>query len=162
MIWSTIDWPLFALYLAVVAVAAATGVLFKPGRWYANLIKPAWTPPNWMFPVMWTTLYILMALAAAIVAGAEGTTLALGLWTLQIVLNAVWSPVFFGLHHMRTGLAIICLLWLAVAATTYSFGQVVPEAGWLMLPYLGWVTIAAALNRALIVLNPGTKGWTLG
>ncbi len=156
------DWTLFAAYLAAAAVAAATGVMFKPGRWYANLEKPGWTPPNWMFPAVWTVLYVLMAVAAALAAAREGSAPGMALWCLQLVLNAVWSPVFFGLHHMRAGLAIICLLWLAVAATAAAFWQVMPLAGALMLPYLAWVTVAAALNRAVLARNPDAGAWKLG
>ncbi|MBE3636662.1 tryptophan-rich sensory protein TspO [Mangrovicoccus algicola] len=156
------DWTLLAAYLAPAAAAAATGILFKPGNWYAHLAKPRWTPPNWMFPTVWTLLYVLMAVAAARVASLGGAPLALALWSLQITLNAIWSPVFFGLHHMRAGLVIIALLWLAVAATLIGFWQADPLAGALMVPYLAWVSVAAALNRAVIALNPGQSAWRLG
>lgn len=142
------------VFLASVAVAAGTGILFQPGAWYAGLRKPTWTPPPLAFPIVWSALYLMMAVAATLVAAQAGTQFALSLWGLQLLLNAVWSPVFFGLHRMRIGLAIIGLLWLAVAATLWAFWAVVPLAGLLMLPYLVWVSIAAALNRAVIVLNP--------
>ena len=95
----------------------ATGGLFPPGRWYDNLQKPAWTPPNWLFPVAWTTLYLCMAAAGARVAVAEGNGIAMALWSLQIALNALWTPVFFGLRRMRLGLIVLLCLWLAVAAS---------------------------------------------
>ncbi|WP_138466410.1 TspO/MBR family protein [Poseidonocella sp. HB161398] len=156
------SWPVFATHLAAAAVAAATGVMFKPGNWYAHLQKPGWTPPNWMFPTVWTLLYLLMSVAAALAGAQEGSALALSLWSLQIALNAVWSPVFFGLHHMRAGLAVIGLLWLAVAATAWAFWLLSPLAGALMLPYLAWVAVAAALNLSVLRRNPEAAAWKLG
>lgn len=141
---------------AAVATAAATGSLFRPGAWYAGLRKPGWTPPNRLFPVAWTLLYIAMAWAAWTVA-ASGSPLAvaaLALWCWQLVLNAVWSPVFFGLHRIGAGLVVILFLLGAVALTTWAFFEVSTLAGLLLLPYLGWVGYASALNVAIWRLNP--------
>ena len=146
---------LFLIFLAACASAAATGVLFPPGDWYRSLAKPGWVPPNRAFPVVWTSLYILMAWAAARVAVAEGGGLALAFWALQIALNTLWTPVFFGLRRMRSGLVIIVLLWLAVAATLVASWQVDWIAGLLLAPYLAWVSVAAALNFFILRLNSG-------
>ena len=137
---------LFPLYLAICAVPAAAGILFKPGAWYRDLDKPAWTPPDRLFPVIWSVLYVLMSLAAARVAGLPGSELALGLWALQIAISTLWSAVFFGLHRMLAGVVIIALLWLAVLATTLAFLPLDPIAAVMMGPYLLWGTFALALN----------------
>lgn len=152
------DWIIFLVFLAASFVAATTGGLFPPGVWYQTLRKPSWTPPNWMFPVVWTSLYIAMSLAAARVAvNAEtvaGASLAFGFWTLQITLNALWSPVFFGLQRLKLAMGILVALWLAVAGAIWSHWQVDMIAGALLLPYLLWVTIAGGLNASVIRLNP--------
>ena len=151
---------LFLTYLAACFAAGATGALFNPGDWYASLRKPRWTPPNWLFPVAWTTLYLCMSVAAARVAGMAGTGVevgqALALWALQIALNTLWTPVFFGLRRMGGGLVVLVLLWLAVAATLVAFWQIDLIAGLLFLPYLAWVTVAGALNFTVWRLNPAT------
>ncbi|MDO9527155.1 MAG: TspO/MBR family protein, partial [Gemmobacter sp.] len=115
------DWTLFLTFLAACGAAAATGALIKPGAWYASLQKPSWTPPNWAFPVVWTILYILIAYAAMRVAVAAGSAQPLAFWALQITLNTLWTPVFFGLHRMRAAMGVMVGLWLAVAATTWAF-----------------------------------------
>lgn len=148
------DWPLFLIFLASCCAAAATGAMFKPGLWYDRLNKPGWTPPAWVFPVTWTTLYLLMSFAAMRVALADGSQFALALWGLQIALNTLWTPVFFGLHRLSAAMVVIVCMWLAVAATTVAFWMLDPVAGLCFLPYLVWVTIAAALNASILRLNP--------
>jgi translocator protein len=145
---------LFFTYLAACAAAAATGALFQPGDWYRNLQKPRWTPPDWLFPVAWTVLYLSISIAAARVAALPGTGQALAFWSMQIALNTLWTPVFFGLRRMGAGLVVLGLLWLAVAATMVAFFQHDLIAGLLFVPYLIWVSVAGALNRSVWVLNP--------
>ncbi|WP_192964254.1 tryptophan-rich sensory protein TspO [Phycobacter azelaicus] len=147
-------YALFAIFLGACFAAGATGAMFPPGAWYRALNKPNWTPPDWLFPVAWTTLYLCMAAAAARVAGAEGSGLAMALWALQIALNTLWTPVFFGLRRIRAGMLVLVLLWGAVAACMVALWQVDWLAGLLFLPYLAWVSIAAALNAAVWRLNP--------
>lgn len=149
------DWGLFAIFLASCVAAGTTGAAFKPGDWYAALQKPVWTPPDWAFPVVWTTLYLLMSYSAMRVALLPGAGMALALWGLQLALNTLWTPIFFGLRRMREGFLVILALWAAVAGTVWSFGQVDGLAGVLMLPYLLWVSIAAALNFSVWRMNPG-------
>ena len=144
------DLALFATYLAACAAAAATGAMIKPDQWYADLRKPRWTPPNWVFPVVWTTLYLLIAIAATRVAGNAQAT---AFWALQIALNTLWTPIFFGQHKLRAAFGVMVCLWLAVAATTISFFTVDLIAGVMFVPYLIWVTIAGALNFTVIRLN---------
>lgn len=140
---------LFLTYLAACGAAAATGAMFQPGEWYRGLAKPRWTPPDWLFPVAWMVLYLAMSAAAARVAMLPDTGLALALWSVQIALNTLWTPVFFGLRRIGAGLVIIFLLWLAVAATMVAFWQHDAIAGALFAPYLAWVTVAGMLNRSV-------------
>lgn len=147
-------WLTFLVFFAACCAAGATGAMFSPGEWYRNLAKPSWNPPDWVFPVVWTTLYIAIAYAAARVAMLPGAGLALAFWGLQIALNTLWSPVFFGLHRMRAALIIVGALWLAVLGTMVTFLQLDTIAGLLIAPYLLWVTIATALNASVLRLNP--------
>ncbi len=133
--------------------AATIGARFKPGEWYAALRKPAWNPPAWLFAPVWTMLYAMMAVAAWLVWRETGVSREVGLFVLQLVLNALWSWLFFGLHRPGLALADIVALWLAILATHVAFDHVRPLAAWLLLPYLAWVTFAAALNAALWRLN---------
>ncbi len=149
------DWPVFLVFLAACCAAAATGSLFPPTAWYRQLAKPTWTPPNWLFPLAWTVLYLVLAYAAARVAGLEGAGLALAFWALQIALNTLWSPVFFGLHRLRAALVVLICLWLAVLGTVLSFWALDPVAGLILVPYLIWVSYAGALNAAILRMNPG-------
>lgn len=151
------SWLLLAVLLAATASAAGGGVMFRPGNWYRSLAKPAWTPPDKLFPVAWTVLYLIMAIAAwrVALAGGPHAQLALALWAWQLVLNALWSPVFFGQHRIRAGAVTLALLLVAVAATLIAFARVEPVAGLLLLPYLLWIGYAAALNLAILRLNGG-------
>ena len=152
-----LSWLALAGFLAATFAAATTGSLFRPGPWYRTLRKPGWTPPDRLFPVAWTVLYIAMAVAAWRVALAGGPLSRPGLafWSCQLVLNALWSPVVFGLNRLRAGLVVIVLLWIAAAVTLLLFWNVTALAGWLLLPYLAWLSYAAALNLAVWRLNPG-------
>jgi len=150
------DWLLFAIFLAACLAAGTTGAMFEPGSWYRSIAKPRWTPPDWLFPVAWFVLYICMSLAAMRVAMTPEAGLPLALWGLQIALNTLWTPIFFGLKRMGAALVVIVALWLSVAATMGAFWQVDLVAGLLFLPYLAWVTVAGALNFAVWRLNPGT------
>jgi len=149
-------WLCFAIFLAACFGAGATGALFPPGPWYEALKKPSWTPPNWLFPVAWTTLYICIAAAGARAAVSPGNGIAMALWAMQIALNGLWTPVFFGLRRMTLGLVVLAALWVTVAAAMVALWSVDRIAGLLFVPYLAWVTVAGALNLSVIRLNPGT------
>lgn len=132
------------------------GSLFMPGDWYAALAKPSWNPPGWLFGPVWSTLYAMMAVAAWLVwqRGEGGVRRrALGLYLGQLVLNAAWTPLFFGLHLMGIALAEMLLLWVMIAATIVAFHRVHRLAAWLLFPYLAWVSFAAVLNFTLWRLN---------
>jgi tryptophan-rich sensory protein len=148
------DWTLFAIFLASCFAAGSTGALFEPGKWYESLAKPSWTPPNWLFPVAWSTLYLCIAAAAARVAPLDGSQYAMAFFALQIALNTLWTPVFFGLKRMGAGMAVLVALWIAVAATMGTFWSLDWIAGLLFVPYLVWVTVAGALNYSVWRLNP--------
>jgi benzodiazapine receptor len=150
------DLALFFTFLAACAAPAAAGALFRPGEWYAGLSKPSWTPPNWLFPVVWAFLYVTMSLAAARVGSIPETTQAIALWTVQITINTLWSGVFFGLRRMAIGGIIIAGLWIAVAATLAAFWQHDLLAAFLLAPYLLWVSLALALNWSVWALNKQT------
>ncbi|OOY29728.1 MAG: tryptophan-rich sensory protein [Rhodobacteraceae bacterium] len=136
----------FALFLLASAAAAATGIIFKPGDWYLGLNKPGFTPPNWVFPVAWTYLYVSVAYAAARVAGVEGSQIALALFAVQIALNTLWTPVFFGAHRLGMGMTVLACLWVAVVAMMMAFFRLDLIAGLLVIPYLAWLSLASALN----------------
>ncbi len=147
-------WLCFAIFLAACFAAGATGALFPPGKWYEDLNKPTWTPPNWLFPVAWTTLYLLMAGAGARAAVSPDNSVAMALWALQIALNGLWTPVFFGLRRIRLGLVVLAGLWIAVFCGMIALWQVDWLAGLMFVPYLAWVSVAGALNLSVMRLNP--------
>ena len=147
-------WLLFCIFFAACLGAGVTGGLFPPGPWYRGLNKPWFTPPDWVFPVTWMVLYVCMAVAGARVAMQEGSGLALAFWAMQIAFNGLWTPVFFGLKNIRLGMAVVSFLWLAVLSTLVALWQVDTLAGLLFVPYLIWVSIAAALNAEVWRLNP--------
>lgn len=148
------DWMVFLICFAACAAAGTTGAAFPPGAWYEELDRPSWTPPNWLFPVAWTTLYVAMSVAAARVAPLEGAGLAMALWALQIALNTLWTPVFFGLRRIKGAIPVVLALWGAVAACMVAMWQLDTIAGLLFVPYLLWCTVATALNVAMWRLNP--------
>ncbi|MCG5234809.1 TspO/MBR family protein [Xanthobacter oligotrophicus] len=146
--------------LALVGVVAAVGGAVTapaiPG-WYQGLHKPAWTPPNAAFPIAWTILYILMALSLwrlwDKVAPSPARRTAIGLFLGQLALNAVWSPVFFGLHAPVAGLIIILALIVVLALSLRATFRVDRTAGGLLVPYLAWVCYASTLNASIVLLN---------
>ncbi len=148
------DWSVFAIFLAACCAAAATGSMFSPGAWYRGLDKPSWTPPDWVFPVAWSVLYLLAALAAARVAGMEGNAHGMAFWAMQIAFNTLWTPVFFGLRRIKAAFFIMIGLWIGVAGTMVSFWALDWVSGLMFVPYLIWVTIAGALNASVWRLNP--------
>ncbi|MDE1182097.1 TspO/MBR family protein [Paraburkholderia sp.] len=142
------------VFLALTMAASATGVLFHPGDWYAALQKPSFNPPNWIFPPVWTLLYVMMAVAAWRVWRRDGMSPPLVLWAIQLLLNAAWTWLFFGKHLPASAFADILVLLLAIAITAVAFWRRDRVAGLLLVPYLAWVAFACALNYALWQLNP--------
>ncbi|AIS31676.1 TspO/MBR family protein [Methanobacterium formicicum] len=125
--------------------------------WYAALAKPAWTPPNEWFGPIWTTLYILIGIALFLVWrqgwDRRDVRFAIGIFAVQLVLNILWSLVFFGLHSILGGFIIIFLLWIAILANMVAFYVLSKPAGLLFVPYIIWVSIASYLNYSVMLLN---------
>jgi tryptophan-rich sensory protein len=126
--------------------------------WYATLQKPFFNPPNWLFAPAWVTLYLLMGIAAFLVwrqgLGQKEVKSALIIFLVQLVLNALWSVVFFGLRSPLWGVVVILALWVAILLAILRFFRLSTAAGALLLPYILWVSFASALNIAILVLNP--------
>ena len=149
----------------IVSIAACQGAgligsLFTTAAiptWYAGLQKPFFTPPNWLFAPAWITLYILMAVAAFLIwrkgLDQKGVRFALIIFLIQLVLNTLWSIVFFGLESPLYGIIVIVALWIAILLTMIKFFKLSTIAGALLTPYIGWVSFAAVLNVAIWMLN---------
>ena len=136
--------------------AAASGVFVSTGGWYEALQKPSWNPPSWLFGPVWTTLYVLMGIAAWLVWREGGWKVQgrpLRWFLVQWFLDAIWIPLFFGLHLPLLAFGEIVLLWFAIAVTARVFWRVKVMAGALLIPYLAWVSFAAILNFTIASLN---------
>src|SRR3989344_335854 len=125
--------------------------------WYATLAKPTLNPPSWIFGPVWTTLYALMGISAFLVWKKgwdhKDVRKALGVFLFQLVLNAVWSIIFFGLHSPLWALVNIIFMWLAIVWTMVIFYKISKPAMWLLLPYILWVSFASYLNYSILILN---------
>ncbi len=145
---------IFALlvFAALVATAAATGSIFQPGDWYAALAKPSWTPPGWIFGPVWAVLYVMIA-AAGWLAWRGGANTALVVWALGLALNAAWSWLFFGEHEIGLAALDIVALALTIVLFIALAWKASPAASLLFVPYLAWVSLAAALNITIWQLN---------
>ena len=149
--WVSFDMLTFIIFLALVAFAAFFGGQWGAGEWYRALSKPRWTPPDWLFPAMWTLLYTLIAIAGLLAWNTEheNRELLLTLWGAQLLLNALWSYIFFGRRNMRLALIDITLLWLMIALFMALAWPANPLAALLFAPYLAWVSYATALNAVI-------------
>ncbi|RIA56732.1 TspO/MBR family protein [Dichotomicrobium thermohalophilum] len=143
----------FAVFFVIVLVAASSGAIFKPGEWYRRLRKPSWTPPDWAFPVVWSVLYFMIAVAGYLVWMADPTSPAMAFWAIQLVLNAAWSWLFFGRRDMVTALADVSGMWLAILGFIITAWPLSPIASLLFVPYLVWVSLASLLNFTVWRLN---------
>jgi len=161
------DWnSAIKLIVSILASFAAAGIgslfTFKAiPNWYAGLRKPPYTPPNWAFGPVWTTLYILMAISVFLVwqkgLATDGALLAFILFWIQLVFNALWSIIFFGMKSKGGGVITIVVLWLLILATVITSFRVSGWAGALLIPYILWVSIASYLNIGVWVLNKPAK-----
>lgn len=148
----------FACFILIVFASAGLGGWFTSlgvGDWYQSLHKPAWTPPGWLFGPVWTVLYVLIAISGALIWQQPSALRrkALGAWIVQMVFNVLWSACFFSLKQPGLAVLDIAALWLAILATMIWSKPLSAPACWLLLPYLGWVSFAAALNIAIWRLN---------
>ena len=151
--------PMLLLFMAICLAAAGAGAIFTSGsvsQWYPMLQKPSWTPPSWLFGPVWTTLYLMMAIAAWLIWRKRRTEKVRGafvLFAFHLALNAAWSPLFFGLQNPLAGLLDIIPLWIAILLTLLSFWKISLLAGVLLVPYWLWVSFATALNYAIWQMN---------
>jgi tryptophan-rich sensory protein len=158
-------------WIALCYAAAAAGAVFTTGNWYAILNKPTWSPPGWLFGPVWTLLYTMMGVSAWMVWKGRGTAspergaaatperraaaTPLRVFLIQLALNAIWTPLFFGARQIGFAFIEIIVLWCAILATIIAFRRVSTTAAWLLVPYLLWVTFASVLNGALWWMNRG-------
>lgn len=144
-------------FFAANFAVASSGAVFRPGPWYEALRKPAWCPPNWVFAPAWSVLYVLIAISGWLVwreAGLAGAAPAFTAYALQLILNAGWSAIFFGMKRMDLALLELMLLWLSIVATIIGFSAHHAGAAWMLVPYLLWVTFAGMLNYAMLIRQP--------
>jgi len=155
--WAVVTVPLILLLGFAAARVVPTG---SSNRWYAALVKPDLTPPDWLFPVAWTSIYIMLGLALAMVLHARGSSLrgpAVGLFAAQLVPNLIWSPLFFGAHQIFWSLVTIGVMFVMALSTTFVFGRIRSLAAWLFVPYLVWIVFAGALTWRIDQLNPNAQ-----
>lgn len=160
--WAAVTVP------AVVLLGFLSGSVAPAGSenaWYVALRKPAATPPDWLFPVAWTTLYALMGLALAMILharGARGRGAALALFAVALGLNLVWTPLFFGAHRVTLAWVLIAAMLVSGVAATAAFGRIRPAAAWALVPYLVWISYAGVLTWRIDRLNPGAENLAPG
>ena len=142
-------------FAAAVAAAALIGGLGVAGTAaeYQNLEQPSWAPPSWLFGPVWTILYAMIAVAGWLVWRRTGWNRALTVYAVQLVLNALWTPIFFGFGQYGLALLDILAMWLLIGATIFLFRPISRAAAWLLVPYWAWVTFATALNAAIWSAN---------
>ncbi|MFS0773266.1 TspO/MBR family protein [Sphingomonas sp. 1P08PE] len=156
--WAVVTVPLILLLGFASGRAVVAG---QENGWYAALAKPAQTPPDWLFPVAWTTLYVLLGLAVAIVINARGARTrwpAIAAFVVAFGLSLAWTPLFFGAHRIQAALWLIVAMLAAGIVTTFLFGRVRSIAAWLMVPYLVWISFAGVLTWRIGQLNPDGQG----
>jgi benzodiazapine receptor len=156
------NWLILAAFIAAALAAGALNAVFSPAvseaakHWYAMLAKPEWAPPNTWFGPVWTALYVLMGTAAWFIWRERyhrSRTAALAAYTIQLLLNAAWAPLFFGAKNIGAGLFVIITLWLSIVWTIREFAAVKAGAAWMLVPYLIWAGFSSALNLAMWKLN---------
>lgn len=154
-------WAGLVVFIVVCLGAGGLGAIATTPEiegWYKTIEKPIWNPPDSVFGPVWTTLFVMMAIAAWLVWKSEGFKAArmpIVLFAGQLSLNVAWSWIFFGMHEPGWAFAEIVILWLAIIATTVTFFRCSSVAGWLMVPYLAWVSFASVLNFTIWRLNAG-------
>lgn len=146
------------LFIAICLGAGGLGSVFTASAipaWYVNLVKPSFSPPNWIFAPVWTTLYIMMGVSAYMIwkSKSKSKSFALSLFWIHLAVNVVWSYLFFGLRNPFYGLVWIVLLWVLIAAVIYKFSKIEKVSARLLYPYLAWVSFATILNYNIWLLN---------
>lgn len=152
-------WIGLAIFIVICVSAGGLGAIATRPEievWYKSIEKPSWNPPDYVFGPVWTTLFVMMGIAAWLVwkpGGFKAAKQSLTLFAVQINLNVAWSWIFFGMHQQGWAFVEIVILWVAIVATTVAFFLKSKIAGWLMVPYLAWVSFASVLNFAIWQLN---------
>ncbi|MBU2533554.1 MAG: tryptophan-rich sensory protein [Alphaproteobacteria bacterium] len=143
-------------FFLITFIAAISGGYFRPGDFYKSLNKPSWNPPDWLFAPAWFVLYFMIAIAGWLVWMKDGFALALLIWCIQIVLNALWSYLAFGLNRLDLAFYEVVALWTSIAAFIFAALPIDQTAALLFIPYILWVSFAAALNYTVWQMNPET------
>ena len=148
------NWISLVVFLVVVIGGGlAIGLVTRPDGWYAELAKPPFNPPNWIFGPVWTILYVLIAVAGWRTFRRDAGGTAMKLWAAQLALNFLWSPVFFAAHIVGAALAVVVLLFAAIVGYIAATWTVDRPAAWMFVPYAAWVAFATLLNASIWVLN---------
>jgi tryptophan-rich sensory protein len=150
------SWWALAGFIVVCFLSTVATARFRPDDWYERLVQPSWRPPNWLFAPVWTFLYLTIAVSGWLVWRERGFADAIwpfAIYAIQLVLNGIWTPIFFGMKRPDLAFVDIVLVWLSIVATIVVFYPISGVAGLLLLPYLAWVTFATALNFAIWRLN---------
>ncbi|MGA0024907.1 MAG: TspO/MBR family protein [Burkholderiales bacterium] len=146
--------PALALFIVLVVLGGMViGYLTRPGDWYLTLNKPSFNPPGWVFGPVWTTLYVMIGAAGWRLWRAHRGSTAMKLWWVQLLLNYLWSPAFFGMHNPALALVVIVALLAAIVATLAAAWPRDRAVALLLAPYLAWVAFATLLNATLVALN---------
>ena len=145
-----------AVFVGLCFAAASSGAIFKPDEWYRGLAKPPWQPPDWLFAPVWTILFIMIAVSGWLVWRAAGwdAAPAFAAYGVNLILNAIWSGLFFGLRRPDLAFYELIALWLSTALLITLFGPISANAAWLLAPYLAWVSFAGVLNYSIMRRNP--------
>ena len=150
-------WVKLIVSILICQIAGIIGSIFTTPSittWYADLQQPAFSPPNWVFGPVWITLYTLMGISLYLVWNKKNNVkIPLTLFFIQLILNSIWSIIFFGLQNSFYALIEIIILWIAILLTIISFYKISKKASLLLIPYIIWVTLAAILNYYIWVLN---------
>lgn len=142
------------VFLVITTLVASVAGAFSPGEWYAGLAKPPWTPPNWLFGPVWSLIYLCIAIAGWLVWRSKGLGIGLLFWFVQLGLNGLWSYWMFGENRIDYAMFDISAMWLAIVGFIVTSWRTSKLAALLFVPYLAWVSFAAALNFAIWQLNP--------
>lgn len=155
--WAIVTVPLIVLLGFLAGRSVPVG---SDSAWYAALVKPPLTPPGWVFPVAWTSLYIAMGLALAMILNARGARLrglGIALFVAQFALNLAWTPLFFGAHRITASVGVIAVMLVLSIAATIVFARIRLAAAWLMVPYMVWISFAGMLAYGIGALNPDAE-----
>jgi tryptophan-rich sensory protein len=142
----------------IIGFLGSSATMAEIPTWYAALSKPSWSPPNWLFGPVWTTLYILMGISLYLVwskgLDRRDVRFAILIFGVQLLLNMLWSVVFFSYHALFGSFILILILWISILANIIAFYVISKPAGILLVPYIVWVSIASYLNYSVYILNP--------